>query len=147
VVAAGHIAIVTGANHGIGAATAQALAAHGCAVLCTFLRVHDAADPGTPHAYRDHRAQDAAAVIARIRDGGGTAAAVEADLSDPAAPGMLFDAAEEQFGPVDILVNNATGWLADTFAPAGADRSASPCSQSPPRPGPGSSPSTRWPRP
>ena len=37
--ASGHIALVTGANHGIGAATAQALAARGCAVLCTFLRV------------------------------------------------------------------------------------------------------------
>jgi 3-oxoacyl-[acyl-carrier protein] reductase len=47
---------------------------------------------------------------------------VEADLSDPAAPALLFDAAEEQFGPVDILVNNATGWQADTFAPAAADR-------------------------
>lgn len=47
---------------------------------------------------------------------------MEADLSDPAAPGLLFDAAEEQLGPVDILVNNATGWLADTFAPAGTDR-------------------------
>ena len=35
---------------------------------------------------------------------------------------LLFDTAEEQFGPVDILVNNATGWLADTFAPAAADR-------------------------
>ncbi len=45
---AGHIAIVTGANHGIGAATAQALAARGCAVLCTFFRVRDPADPGTP---------------------------------------------------------------------------------------------------
>src|SRR5690242_6824358 len=66
-VATGHVAIVTGANHGIGAATAQALAARGCAVLCTFLRVHDAADPGTPPAYRDHRAQDAAAVIARSK--------------------------------------------------------------------------------
>jgi 3-oxoacyl-[acyl-carrier protein] reductase len=121
-VAAGHTAIVTGANHGIGAATAQALAARGCAVLCTFLRVDDPDDPGTPQAYRDHRAQDAAAVVARIRDGGGTAAAVEADLSDPAVPARLFDTAEEQFGPVDILVNNATGWLADTFAPAAADR-------------------------
>ena len=120
--ATGHIAIVTGANHGIGAATAQALAARGYAVLCTFLRVRDPADPGTPQAYRDHRAQDAAAVIARIRDGGGMAAAVEADLSDPAAPALLFDAAEQRFGPVDILVNNATGWLADTFAPAAADR-------------------------
>jgi NAD(P)-dependent dehydrogenase (short-subunit alcohol dehydrogenase family) len=85
-VATGHSAIVTGANHGIGAATAQALAARGCAVWCTFLRVRDPADPGTPQVYRDHRAHDAAAVIARIRDGGGMAATVEADLSDPAAP-------------------------------------------------------------
>jgi 3-oxoacyl-[acyl-carrier protein] reductase len=107
VVATGHIAIVTGANHGIGAATAQALAARGGAVLCTFLRVRDPPDPGTPQAYRDHRAHDAAAVIARIRDDGGMAAAVEAGMSDPAAPALLFDAAEEQFGPVDILVNNA----------------------------------------
>ena len=56
---AGHTAIVTGANHGIGAATAAALARNGCAVLCTFLRVHDPVDPGTPQPYRDHRAQDA----------------------------------------------------------------------------------------
>jgi 3-oxoacyl-[acyl-carrier protein] reductase len=121
-VATGHIAIVTGANHGIGAATAQALAARGCAVLCTFLRVDDRDDPGTPQAYRDYRAQDATMVVGRVRDEGGRAAAVEADLSDPAAPALLFDTAEEQFGPVDILVNNATGWLADTFAAATADR-------------------------
>jgi 3-oxoacyl-[acyl-carrier protein] reductase len=121
-VTAGHTAIVTGANHGIGAATARALARRGCAVLCTFLRVDDPAGPGTPQAYRDHRAQDAEAVVTAIRDGGGRAVAVEADLSDPAAPALLFDAAEEQLGPVDILVNNATGWLADTFAPAGTDR-------------------------
>ena len=119
---AGHIAIVTGANHGIGAATATALARRGDAVLCTFLRVEDPVDPGIPRAYREHRARDAAAVVARIREEGGQAAAVEADLSDPAAPALLFDTAEEQFGPVDILVNNATGWLADTFAPAGTDR-------------------------
>ena len=73
--ATGHTAIVTGANHGIGAATAQALAQRGCAVLCTFLRVDDPDDPGTPQEYRDHRAQDAAAVVGRIRDGGGKAAA------------------------------------------------------------------------
>ena len=66
--------------------------------------------PEPPQAVRDHRAQDAAAVIARIPDtGGGRAAAVEADLSDPATPAMLFDAAEEQFGPVDILIYNAPG--------------------------------------
>jgi len=46
----GHTAIVTGANHGIGAATARALARRGCAVLFTFLRVVDPVDPGTPQA-------------------------------------------------------------------------------------------------
>jgi len=117
-----HTAIVTGANHGIGAATAQALAWRGHAVLCTYLRVNDPVDPGTPQTYRDHRARDAAEVVTRIQRDGGEAAAVEIDLSDPAAPALLFDTAEERFGPVDILVNNATGWVADTFAPAGTDR-------------------------
>jgi 3-oxoacyl-[acyl-carrier protein] reductase len=121
-VTTGHTAIVTGANHGIGAATAAALARSGCAVLCTFLRVRDPADPGTPQAYREHRAQDAERVVAAVREGGGRALAVEADLSDPAVPALLFDAAEEHLGPVDILVNNATAWLADTFAPSGTDR-------------------------
>ncbi len=119
---AAHTAIVTGANHGIGAASARALARRGCAVLCTFLRLEDPDDPGTPQAYRDKRAQDAAAVVAGIRDEGGTAVAVEADLSGPDTPALLFDTAEEQLGPVDILVNNATGWMADTFAATTSDR-------------------------
>jgi 3-oxoacyl-[acyl-carrier protein] reductase len=119
---ADHTAIVTGANHGIGAAVGVALAQRGCGVLCTFLRVEDPADPGTPQAYRDHRAHDARPVVAQIQAAGGRAVAVEADLADPGAPTLLFDAAEEQLGPVDILVNNATGWLADTFAPSATDR-------------------------
>jgi 3-oxoacyl-[acyl-carrier protein] reductase len=90
-------------------------------VLCTFLRIADQPDPGIPQAYRDHRGQDAEAVIARIRAAGGRAAAVEADLSDPAVPATLFDLAEEHLGPVDILINNATGWLADTFTTAPVD--------------------------
>ena len=120
--AGGHTAIVTGANHGIGAATAVALARRGCAVLCTYLRVEDPVDPGIPQAYRERRTHGAAPVVDQITAGGGQAFAVEADLSDPGAPATLFGAAEEQLGPVDILVNNATGWLADTFAPAGTDR-------------------------
>jgi 3-oxoacyl-[acyl-carrier protein] reductase len=119
---AAHTAIVTGANHGIGAATAKTLAQCGCAVLCTFLRIEDPADPGTPQAYRDHRAQHAEPIVAGIRADGGRALAMEADLSDPATPAILFDAAEGQFGPVDILVNNATGWVSDTFAPSVTDR-------------------------
>ena len=117
-----HTAIVTGANHGIGAATARALARDGCAVLITFLRIDDPADPGIPPAYREHRGRDANAVVAAIEANGGRAVAIEADLADPGTPAMLFDAAEDRLGPVDILVNNATGWLADTFAPAAADR-------------------------
>jgi 3-oxoacyl-[acyl-carrier protein] reductase len=117
-----HTAIVTGANHGIGAATAQALARRGCSVLCTFLRLDDPPDPGTPQAYRDNRARDAVAVVARIIEEGGTAVAVDADLSDPGTPALLFDIAEKQLGPVDIVVNNATGWLADTFAATATDR-------------------------
>jgi 3-oxoacyl-[acyl-carrier protein] reductase len=47
---------------------------------------------------------------------------VEADLADARTVPRIFDAAEDAFGGVDILVNNASGWLADTFAPAALDR-------------------------
>jgi 3-oxoacyl-[acyl-carrier protein] reductase len=47
---------------------------------------------------------------------------VAADLRDPATPGLLFDAAEAAFGPVEILINNATGWRQDTFRPDRVDR-------------------------
>jgi len=117
----GHVAIVTGANHGIGAATATALAAGGCAVLCAYWRVRDAEDPAVPRAYRDSRLRDADRVVAGIEAAGGRAVAVEADLTDPGAPARLFDIAEERLGPVDILVNNATGWVQDTFSPADTD--------------------------
>jgi 3-oxoacyl-[acyl-carrier protein] reductase len=116
-----HTAIVTGANHGIGAAAAAALAERGCAVLCTYLRVDEPAGPGLPAAYREHRAHDGGRIADRIRARGGRALAMEANLSDPATPAALFDSAEEQWGPVDILVNNASGWVADSFQPAHTD--------------------------
>jgi 3-oxoacyl-[acyl-carrier protein] reductase len=115
---AGRVAIVTGANHGIGAATAQVLAASGVRVLVSYLRLQDPVDPGIPDRYRSSRARDAVAVVESIREAGGQAAAVEADLRDPATPAALFEAAEAAFGPVEILVNNATGWRADTFVAA-----------------------------
>jgi len=117
-----HVAIVTGANHGIGGATARALARQGCAVLCSYVRVIDPPDAGLPQAYRDARTSNAGAVLGAIISSGGKAIAMDADLSDPATPAMLFDLAEQQLGPVDILVNNATGWLADSFAAAATDR-------------------------
>jgi 3-oxoacyl-[acyl-carrier protein] reductase len=121
----GRVALVTGANHGIGASTAQALAAQGVAVLLTYLRVdpaEHAGDAAYPAEYGRLRADSAAGVVDRIRDLGGTAASVEADLADPAVPRMLFDRAEATLGPVEILVNNASGWLADTFLAASQDR-------------------------
>ncbi|MFW6195093.1 MAG: SDR family NAD(P)-dependent oxidoreductase [Chloroflexota bacterium] len=118
----GRVAIVTGANHGIGAATAEALAACGARILVTYLRLNDPVDPGVPESYRENRARDARGVVASIRRSGGETVAMEADLADPAVIGQLFDTAEEQLGPVDILVNNATGWLADTFVGDRNDR-------------------------
>jgi len=103
----GHTAIVTGANHGIGAATARALAGGGCAVLCTYLRVADPQDPGIPQAYRDYRGRDAAAVTESITAQGGRAVAVEADLSDPAAPALLFDAADQPKPAFDAVIVEA----------------------------------------
>lgn len=91
-------------------------------MLCTFLQIDDPVDPGIPQEYRERRAQEAEPVAEAIRAAGGRAVAAEADLSDPAIPAALFDLAEEQLGPVDILINNATGWLADTFAPITEDR-------------------------
>ncbi|HEX3332943.1 MAG TPA: SDR family oxidoreductase [Acidimicrobiales bacterium] len=119
------VALVTGANHGIGAATVKALAARGTAVLCTYFRgarTGGLDDPSLPAAYRATRNARADFVVESIRAGGGSALALEADLADPATVPLLFDAAEVQLGPVDILVNNASGWVADTFVAAATDR-------------------------
>ena len=115
-------AIVTGANHGIGAATAIELAAQGANVIATFLTLHDAPDPGTPDEYRRQRALGGEHVEAAIAAHGAAGLVLEADLGDPASAADLFDRAEARFGPVEILVNNASGWLADTFTAAATDR-------------------------
>jgi 3-oxoacyl-[acyl-carrier protein] reductase len=117
-----HVALVTGANHGIGAATAEALAANGSAVVCTCWRIDDPLDPAVPGEYRINSAQSADAVVEAIREHGGEAVAIAEDLTDPTAPRRLFDHAEKIFGPVDILINNATGWVQDTFTPSNVDR-------------------------
>ena len=112
------VAVVTGGNHGIGAATAVALAAAGIDVLVAYLRV--ASDHERPAAYARARSRSADAVLEEIAPLPGRAVALEADLLDDGAPGQIFDAAERAFGPVSILVNNASGWSADTFDPTAA---------------------------
>ncbi|MBM4429222.1 MAG: SDR family oxidoreductase [Chloroflexi bacterium] len=113
----GHVALITGANHGIGAAAAIALASCSAAVLVSYLRTADPED--WPEPYRTNRAKTADEVLAAIRALGGRAVAMEADLRETAVVPRLFDLAEAQLGPVDILVNNATGWVADTFTAGG----------------------------
>jgi 3-oxoacyl-[acyl-carrier protein] reductase len=111
----GHVALVSGANHGIGAATARLLARHGAAVLITYLRT--GASSQYPEAYREHRSLDGQDVAAGIVAEGGKARAVEADLLDSSVVPRLFAEAEQAFGAVDILINNATGHCAhDSFA-------------------------------
>lgn len=106
------IALLTGANHGIGAATAKALAAQGAMVFINYL--------GKPPADE---------VVEAIRQAGGRAEAWEADLADPATVPNLLDRIEATFGPVDVLVNNAAHAERDTFLPkghAGHDRQGLP---------------------
>lgn len=84
-------AIVTGASRGIGAGIAKRLAQDGFRVTVNYAG----------------SAADAATVVKAIEQEGGKAIAVQADVSDPSAMSALFDATEEAFGGVDVLVNNA----------------------------------------
>jgi 3-oxoacyl-[acyl-carrier protein] reductase len=51
----GHVALITGANHGIGAATAKVLASRECAVMVSYLRIPDPGEQGGPELYRTAR--------------------------------------------------------------------------------------------
>jgi 3-oxoacyl-[acyl-carrier protein] reductase len=86
-----HVALVTGASRGIGAAIALALAETGAAVAVN---------------YRE-RADDAETVVARIKASGGRAMAVATDVSQAAAVAAMVEQVAGALGPVDILVNNA----------------------------------------
>jgi 3-oxoacyl-[acyl-carrier protein] reductase len=88
----------------------------------SYLRIPDPGDAAVPEIYSKNRAMDAANVLAAIEMQGGRAVAIEADLAEPKTSERLFDAAESAFGPVDILINNATGWVADTFSPTPSGR-------------------------
>ncbi|HVQ13303.1 MAG TPA: SDR family oxidoreductase [Vicinamibacterales bacterium] len=84
-------AIVTGASRGIGAAVALRLGTDGFSVVVNYAG----------------KAEEADAQVKLIQRNGGVANAVRADVSDPAAMRAMFDAAEQAYGGVDVLVNNA----------------------------------------
>jgi 3-oxoacyl-[acyl-carrier protein] reductase len=114
---AGRVAVVTGANHGIGAAIAGELARLGGSILVTYLRPPPSPErSGQPASYLAQRGQSGEATAGIVRSHGAHCAVVEADLTDPGTPSWLFDEAERQLGPVTILVNNASGWRQDTFS-------------------------------
>jgi 3-oxoacyl-[acyl-carrier protein] reductase len=125
----GRVALVTGANHGMGAATAMALARQGVRVFVTYLRLLPgayggpdekdavrAAEPGRAY-YSRILMKTADDVVRSIRKSGGEGVALEMDLANPENIPAVFDKAEEQLGPVEILVNNAAFDRCDTFVP------------------------------
>ncbi|GFR73915.1 glucose 1-dehydrogenase 3 [Elysia marginata] len=89
----GQVAVITGASGGIGRATGLLLAEAG-AKVCLGARRLDALQE----------------VVREITAKGGHAIAVKTDISKRAEVKNLVALAEKEFGPVDILVNNAAAW-------------------------------------
>lgn len=85
------VIVITGASHGIGAATAKLAAARGYAVCVNCLKNHAAAQ----------------SVADEITASDGVAIAVAADVSLDAEVQRLFQIVDEQFGSITALVNNA----------------------------------------
>ena len=88
----GKAAVVTGGSTGIGRAVGLALAAAGASVVIDHLGDHERAER----------------TVREITNHGGSAIAVEADVSKPDAVKRLFAQAGAAFGGVDILINNAS---------------------------------------
>jgi len=95
-------AIVTGSSRGIGAAVAQRLADDGFAVVINYTG----------------GAAEAEALVGTIKQGGGRAVSIQADVSDPQAMRRMFDQAIALTGSVDVVVNNAGIMLLSTIAEA-----------------------------
>ena len=87
------VALVTGASRGLGAAMARKLGACGAAVAVNYF--------GSP--------DKASKVADDIRRGGGRAEALKADVRDEAEVDRLVRETAQRFGPIDVLVINATG--------------------------------------
>ena len=95
-------ALVTGGARRIGQALALALAGDGFAVAVHHRNSHAAAED----------------LVALIRNKGGAAVALAADLGDEAAVGTLLSRAEQALGPIGCLVNNAGVFVNDTVETA-----------------------------
>jgi 3-oxoacyl-[acyl-carrier protein] reductase len=87
----GKVAVVTGASKGIGAAIAEKFAEEGASVVVNYARSE----------------KEANEVVDRIKGKGGKAIAVKADVSKIGEIKPLFEKAQQEFGRVDIVVNNA----------------------------------------
>ncbi|MDO4425679.1 MAG: 3-oxoacyl-ACP reductase family protein [Planctomycetia bacterium] len=85
------IALVTGAGRGIGAAIAEALGKAGFLTWVNYSKSSEAAEK----------------VCARIREAGGNAYPIQADVGKYSDIQKMFDEIEKKHGAVDILVNNA----------------------------------------
>jgi len=84
-------AIVTGSSRGIGAAVARRLASDGFSVVVNY----------------SGNGAEAESVVRDIKQSGGNALSIQADVSDPTAMRRMFDQATALSGGVDVLVNNA----------------------------------------
>lgn len=87
----GKVALVTGGSKGIGASIARAFGREGASVFVNFRSSEAEADQ----------------VVTSIRDAGGEAWPVKADVSSPEEVERMFAAITEKFGRLDVLVNNA----------------------------------------
>jgi 3-oxoacyl-[acyl-carrier protein] reductase len=125
----GKVVLITGANHGIGAATARAFAAQGAKLFITYYRDNSSfsreelaqalnTGKGGRTLMEAMQQQPADLIMQEILAQGGTSASWETDLADASNIPLLFDICQKQIGPVDILVNNHTHCILETFDPA-----------------------------
>ena len=111
----GQCVIVTGASRGIGESIAKALAAEGGRIVCVARTLsegsHDMTtymrDQGRPGEESTPFPGSLEGTVAAIRESGGEATALVADLAEPAECRRVVEEARSIYGPVDVLVNNA----------------------------------------